>query len=160
ISHNVDAQTAPPGGGQLLQQLTLPPPQQPADKPSLSLEQPEVTRATSTTPIPVKHIRITGNTLIPESRLHALVAATAGKTVTLADLQVLATHITDLYHDKGYPLARAYIPAQSVKDGEITLAVIEARYGKVTLNNQSKTSDRPLQATLAPLATDSMVTDW
>jgi hemolysin activation/secretion protein len=159
ISHNASAQTAPPGGGQLLQQLTPPPAPRPADKPSLSVEEPEGTRATSTTPIPVKHIRITGNTLLPESQLHALAASIEGKTVTLADLQRLAQSITDLYHGKGYPLARAFIPAQNVKEGEITLAVVEARYGHVTLNNQSKTSDRPLNATLAPLAGGSLVTE-
>ena len=162
VSYDASAQTAPPvgtpGGGQLLQQLTLPPAPQPADKPSLSVEQPGHTRATSTTPIPVKHIRITGNTLLPESVLHALVVSTEGKTVTLEDLQRLTQLITDLYHDKGYPLARAYIPAQSVQDGEITLAVVEARYGHVTLNNQSTTSDRPLNATLAPLNAGSVVT--
>jgi len=160
ISHNVTAQTTPPGGGQLLQQLTLPPSPQPTDKPSLSVEQPEQTRATATTPIPVKHIRITGNTLIPDSKLRELVAATEGKTVTLADLQGLTVRITDLYHDKGYPLARAYIPAQTVQDGEITIAVVEARYGKVSLKNDTRTSDRPLKATLAPLASGSVVTDW
>jgi hemolysin activation/secretion protein len=160
ISHNVVAQTPPPGGGQLLQQLTLPASPQAADKPSLSVEEPDATRATATTPIPVARIRITGNTLIAESTLHALAAATEGKTVTLADLQTLAARITDLYHERGYPLARAYVPAQSIKDGAITLAVIEARYGKVTLDNQSGTSDRPLKATLAPLAGNAVVTDW
>ena len=160
ISHDAGAQTAPPGGGQLLQQLTLPPAPQPSDKPSLSIEQPEPTRATSTTPIPVKHIRITGNTLIADAKLHELVAATEGKTVTLADLQGLTVRITDLYHAKGYPLARAYIPAQTVQDGEITLAVVEARYGKVSLKNSTRTSDRPLNSTLAPLASGTEVTDW
>lgn len=160
ISHNATAQTTPPGGGQLLQQLTLPPPPQPADKPALSVERPGDTRATSTTPIAVKHIRITGNTLIAEKRLQSLVASAEGQTVTLRDLQELAGRITDLYHKEGYPLAQAYVPAQSVEDGVITLAVVEARYGKVTLQNDSRTSDRPLRATLAPLASGSVVTDW
>jgi hemolysin activation/secretion protein len=160
ISHNAAAQTTPPGGGQLLQQLTLPPSPPPTDKPSLSVEQPEQTRATSTTPIPVRHIRITGNTLIPGSKLHELVAATEGRTVTLADLQSLTARITELYHEKGYPLARAYIPAQTVQEGDITIAVVEARYGKVSLKNSTETSDRPLKSTLAPLASGSVVTDW
>ena len=160
-SHNVAAQaTQAPGGGQLLQQLTLPPPPPPADKPSLSIEQGGGTRATSTTPIPVKRIRITGNTLIPGAQLHELVASAEGKTLTLAELQELTGRITSMYHKRGYPLASAYVPAQSVQDGEITLAVVEARYGKVTLNNSSKTSDRPLEATLAPLASGSAVGDW
>jgi hemolysin activation/secretion protein len=108
----------------------------------------------------VKRIRITGNTLIPEARLHDLVASAEGKTLTLADLEELAGRITEMYHKRGYPLARAYVPAQSVQDGEITLAIVEARYGKVGLKNSSKTSDRHLEAMLAPLASGSAVDDW
>lgn len=155
-----DAQSQAPGGGQLLQQLTLPPAAPPADKPALSIEQPLTSRASSTTPIPVKRIRITGNTLIPEPRLHALVASAEGQTLTLGELQAVAGRITDLYRESGYPLARAYVPAQSVQDGEVTLAVIEARYGQVILKNSSTTSDRPLRATLAPLASGDTVSDW
>jgi hemolysin activation/secretion protein len=154
------AQSQPPGGGQLLQQLTLPPPPAPADKPALSIEEPGSARATSTTPIPVKRIHIKGNTLIPEARLHELVASAEGKTLTLGELQEVAAQITYLYRKRGYPLARAYVPAQSVQEGEITFAVIEARYGKITLKNQSTTSDRPLRATLAPLESGSAVNDW
>jgi hemolysin activation/secretion protein len=160
VSAFAAAQSQPPGGGQLLQQLTLPPAPQPKDKPALSIEQPENTRSTSNAPIPVKRIRITGNALLSTDELHALVASGEGQTLTLRDLQDLAGRITELYHKRGYSLARAYVPAQSIEDGEITLAVIEARYGKVTLNNSSTTSDRPLQATLAPLAGGAPVSDW
>jgi hemolysin activation/secretion protein len=161
VAQNASAQAQTPGSGQLLQQLTLPPQAAPKDKPALSIEEPgNVTAATSDTPIPVKHISITGNTLISTDRLHKLVAPTEGQTVNLRALQSLAAKITDTYHQSGYPLARAYVPAQTIKDGEITLAVIEARYGKVTLNNESTTSDRPLKNTLAPLSSGSAVSEW
>jgi hemolysin activation/secretion protein len=143
----------------LLQQLTLPPPPPPADRPALSVERPETAHATSTTPISVKQIRITGNTLLPTSQLHALVAAGEGQTLTLGELQELAEHITKLYHERGYLLARAYVPAQTIQDGEITFAVLEASYGRVALNNTSTTSDRPLSATLAPLANGAPVSE-
>jgi hemolysin activation/secretion protein len=152
ISTDAIAQTQPPSGGQLLRQLTLPPAPPPADKPALTVEQNDKARAGDTTPIPVRQIRITGNTFLPTSQLHALVASGEGQTLTLGQLQALADRITQRYHQRGYPLARAYVPAQNVQDGTVTLAVLEARYGKVTLNNASTTSDRPLSTTLAPLA--------
>jgi hemolysin activation/secretion protein len=157
IATDAIAQTQPPGGGQLLQQLTLPPPRPPADKPALSVEQWDKARAGDATPIPIRQIRITGNTLLPTSQLHALVASGEGQTLTLGQLQALADRITQLYLQRGYPLARAYVPAQDVQDDAVTLAVLEARYGKVTLNNTSTTSDRPFGATLAPLASGTPV---
>jgi hemolysin activation/secretion protein len=158
ISTDAVAQSQPPGGGQLLQQLTLPPPQPPADKPALSIQQADKARATNPTPIPITQIRITGNTLLPTPQLHALVASGEGHSLSLGQLQALADRITQLYHQRGYPLARAYVPAQNVQDGAVTLAVLEARYGRVTLNNTSTTSNRPLSATLEPLATGTPVT--
>jgi hemolysin activation/secretion protein len=159
LSSESIAQTQPPSGGQLLQQLTLPPPPPPADKPALTIEKPENGRASSSVPISVKQIRITGNTSVPTPQLHALVAAAEGTTRTLGQLQELADRITQFYRLHGYPLARAYVPAQTIEAGEVTLAVLEARYGQVSLNNSSTTSERPLAATLAPLASGTLVTE-
>jgi hemolysin activation/secretion protein len=153
------AQTQPPSGGQLLQQLTLPPPPPPADKPAISIEQPDSALATNTTPIAVRQIRISGNTLLPTPKLHALVASAEGQTLTLGQLQTLAERISRLYHQKGYPLSRAYVPAQTIRDGEITIAVLEAHYGTITLNNTSSTSSGPLAATLAPLVSGAPVSE-
>jgi hemolysin activation/secretion protein len=155
----VSAQAQPPSGGQLQQQLTLPPAPPNATRPSISIEQPGEKRSQNTTPIPVQRIDITGNALIPTAPLHALVASAEGHTVTLGELQMLADRITDFYHRHGYPLARAYVPAQRVQDGQVTLAVLEARYGEVKLNNQSTTSDRPLRQTLAPLSSGAPVAE-
>jgi hemolysin activation/secretion protein len=152
------AQTQPPSGGQLLQQLTLPPLPPPADKPALSIEKPDKARADSSVAISVKQIRITGNESLPTPQLHALVASAEGTTQTLGDLQGLADRITQFYRLHGYPLARAYVPAQTIAAGEVTLAVLEAKYGQVALNNASTTSERPLADTLAPLESGKLVT--
>lgn len=151
------AQAQPPSGGQLQQQLTLPPPPANTSKPSIAIKHPAQARSVNTTPIPVRVIEITGNTLLPTAQLHALVAFAEGHTITLGQLQALAERITDFYRRHGYPLARAYVPAQHIANGRVTLAVLEARYGKVRLHNRSRTSDRPLRETLAPLATGAPV---
>jgi hemolysin activation/secretion protein len=153
------AQAQPPSGGQLQQQLTLPPPPSNASKPSIDIEQPAESRSANTTPIPVRVIEITGNSLLPTATLHALVASAEGHTITLGDLEGLADRITELYHRHGYPLARAYVPAQRIENGKVTLAVLEARYGTVRLHNQSTTSDRPLRETLAPLGSGAPVSE-
>jgi len=102
-------------------------------------------------------IRITDNTLFDTATLSALVADAHGKSVTLAQLTELATRITDYYRSHGYPLARTIIPAQTIEAGVIRFQVIEPRYGKITLENQSKVRDPLLNATLAALKSGSFV---
>ena len=53
----------------------------------------------------------------------------------------MAAKIADHYHTNGYFVAQAYLPAQDIKDGAVTIAVIEGRYGSVTLRNQSNLSN-------------------
>jgi len=152
--------TPPPTSGQILQQVTPPSTPTPSSNLGLTVQHPNANRATDTTPFLVRSIEITGNTLLPTDMLHALVASGEGKTLTLNDLDALAERITQAYHDHGYPLDSAYIPAQTLSDGVVRIAVVEARYGKVTLQNQSDVSDRPLNATLAPLQSGQPVTEY
>lgn len=141
-----------PNAGQLLQQV----PQQPANVPSSDLDlkmlRPQHEPVRDTHRFLVKTIEITGNTLLPTGQLHALVADSEGKQLTLGDLAELADRISAVYHHAGYPLARAYVPAQTLRNGVVTIAVVEARYGKVVLQNRSAVADGALDATLAPLA--------
>lgn len=102
-------------------------------------------------PFPVKSIRITGNSAFNSNTLHALIAKGEGKSLTLSELYDLAALITAYYHRHGYPLSRAIIPAQTINDGQVQIEVIEARYGKIELDNRSLVKDSLLQATLAPL---------
>ncbi|WP_318531837.1 POTRA domain-containing protein, partial [Pseudomonas huaxiensis] len=70
------------------------------------------------------------------------------RTVSLGELQAGANRITRLYRERGYPLARAYIPAQEIDGGVVQIAVMEGRFGEVGLNNTSRVAD----AALTPLA--------
>jgi hemolysin activation/secretion protein len=113
---------------------------------------------TDTTPIPIKQIVITGNTVIPTAELHALVAQVEGTTVTLAELRKQAERLTQAYVARGYLLARGYLPAQEIKaDGVVTLAVQEGRLGEAKLTNTSLVADPVARRFLAPLATDGVV---
>jgi len=148
------AQTAPvvPGAGTILQQVQpVAPPAPSTTEPGLKIEREGGAKLPPSAPFEVKTIRITGNTLFATATLHALVMDAEGKSLTLTQLDELAKRITDYYHSHGYPLARAIIPAQTIRDGVVQIEVIEARYGKVSLANKSRVNDALLKATLAPL---------
>jgi len=53
----------------------------------------------------------------------------------------MATKIGAHYRSNGYIVTQAYLPAQSIKDGVVTIAVIEGRYGDITLRNKSNLSE-------------------
>lgn len=150
----------PPDAGAILQQLQPALPAAPSSNaPSLQLQPRGDAALPDSAPFEVKRLQITGNTVFSTDVLHALVADQEGKPLTLAQINALAGRITAYYQEHGYPLARAIIPAQSIKDGVVVIQVVEARYGKVQLNNQSKVRDSLLQSTLSPLHGGEVIDD-
>ncbi len=149
---------AAPGAGSILQQIRPSVPAEPSSTGTgLTIEHEEREKLPPSAPFLVKSIRITGNTEFDATTLHNLVADGEGKNLTLVQLDTIAAKITDYYHAHGYPLARAIIPAQTIHDGEVTFEVIEARYGKVRLENSSRVKDELLHSTLSSLSSGKVI---
>lgn len=110
-------------------------------------------------PFQVNTILVTGNTVYDTPTLHALVAEAEGKTLNLPQLATIVAHITEYYRHQGYLLARAVIPAQIIENGVVRVTVIEARYGRIKLDNRSKVSDSLLEDTLSPMQSGEVVTE-
>lgn len=128
------AQT-PPNAGTLLQELRPPALTVPRADPSVlpeapALRPPMPAGGAKLTP---QRIRITGSTLFTETDLLPLVQDGLGREIDLAGLEDLAARISRHYRKSGYTVARAYIPQQDVNDGTVEIAVIEGRYGAVTI---------------------------
>jgi hemolysin activation/secretion protein len=76
----------------------------------------------------LKQVRFTGALhLVEEGELRALVADAIGKPHDFAALEALAQRITDALKQRGYLLARAYLPRQDVTDGDIEIAILAGR---------------------------------
>jgi hemolysin activation/secretion protein len=148
----------PPDAGSILQQIkpTAPPAPSSAQT-GLSIEQPAGGTVPVTEAFTVNKLEVRGNTKISTAALHALIADAEGKQLTLRELAQVADRITEYYHQQHFPLARAIIPAQVIKDGVVLIQVLEARYGKVNLSNRSHVSDSLLAATLAPLKSGDVI---
>ena len=141
VSQNAAAQQ-PPGAGTQLQQI--PPVALPGRMaPDIRIERPEVASdaAAEGVQIRVNALRITGATLFSEAELVAATGFAAGSELTLPELRNAAAAITRFYNSRGYLLAQAYLPAQDVLEGTVTIAVIEGRYGAIDLRNQTRMSD-------------------
>jgi hemolysin activation/secretion protein len=147
-----------PNAGSILQQVQPPPPAVPAPAaPPITVEDGRGSALPATAPFAVQSIRIVGPSTFDAATLHALVADGEGRSLALPQLQERAARITDFYRRQGYPLARAIVPAQIIRDGLVTIEVIEARYGSVVLANRSRVGSGLLQATLAPLHSGELV---
>lgn len=147
-----------PDSGALLQQNKAPPDVAPSSgSTGIVLESPGRATLPASAPFVVNQIQIDGNTAFDTPTLHALVADVEGHEQTLQQLGEVVYRITSYYHDHGYPLARAYIPAQSIHDGVLRVSVIEARYGQVLLTNHSLARDEVLRSTLSNLNIGDLV---
>jgi hemolysin activation/secretion protein len=153
-----NGQTAVPGAGTMLQDIRpLQPPAPSTTQPGLTLPEAPQANLPPTVPFAVKAITISGNTAFNTATLHALIAGAEGKELTLSELSDFVSRITDYYHAHGYPLARAIIPAQTIRGGAVAIEIIEARYGKIILDNHSRVSDLLLQSTLSPLKSGQLI---
>ena len=133
----------PPGAGGQMQQIPPPPTLQKKAVPQIRIEQGGAADAGAADQVKVQvnSLHVTGQVQYSEPQLIAITGFSPGGELTLAQLRGMAAKIADYYHLHGYFVAQAYLPAQDIKDGAVTIAVIEGRYGSVTLRNQSKLSD-------------------
>lgn len=141
LSYSVFAQQIPSGGSQLQQIPPTPTPEQPAPKLSIEPRSVAVSPAADTVKITVNRLSVTGARVYSEAELLAFTGFEPGSTLTLTELRGMAAKIADHYHRNGHFVAQAYLPAQDIENGAVTIAVIEGQYGKVILQNQSGLSD-------------------
>lgn len=81
--------------------------------------------------IMVKSFRFTGNTVIESETLGKVTEAFRNRDLALDEINAAADMITLAYQERGYVLARAYVPKQEVKDGVVEIVVAEGILGKI-----------------------------
>lgn len=158
-SQGVFAQQLPGAGGQL--QQIPPPPVVRKSAPELSIVQPGALTpvAAEGQIVRVNSLRITGNSVFSEAELIAATGFKAGSDWTLGQLRQAAMRISAHYHQHGHFLTQAYLPAQGIENGAVTIAVVEGRYGKVDLRNSSTLKDRVARNILEGLDSGDLVTN-
>jgi len=106
----------------------------------------------------VNSLQLIGQTQYPEAVLLAAAGFTPGSQLNVAQLHAMAAKITAFYNQNGFFVAQAFLPAQDIKQGRVTMVVIEGSYGKVTINNQSRLSNDLARDLLAGINTGDPVT--
>jgi hemolysin activation/secretion protein len=148
----------PPKGGAVLEGAR--PPEQPAESsvPELKVTAPQAASADNTRHIRVNGFRFSGELPVPEADLQQVAAGQVGKDLTLNDLNQLAGQITHYLRGHGYMVATAYIPAQTISDCQVEIAVVTGKYGVININNQARMGDERLKKMAAGLKEGDIVT--
>lgn len=146
-------------GGQLQQIPPAPTVERTPAEIEVRVKQPQApaTGAASTADIQVNSLHLSGHTLYSEQELLALTGFTAGSQLNINQLRAMASRITDFYHNAGYFVAQAYLPAQEIQDGAVAIAVVEGRYGDVRVRNQSNLSDNLIDGLVGDLENDEAI---
>lgn len=148
-----------PNAGNVLQEMQAPKaPEVKKTIPKLDQKQQAPLAPTqSNVKILVEKFTITGNTVFSTETLHALVAKYEGKKLSLAQIEEAARIITEYYRKNSYFVAHAYVPAQEVDKGVITIKVQEGKYGTVDIENSSLVKDSVLEAYAQNLKDKSVI---
>ncbi len=107
--------------------------------------------------IVVKSLRIAGAQVFAPAQLIGICGFVAGTAYTLAQVRAMAASIERYYHGHGYPAAQAYLPAQDINDGAITITLAEGHYAQILVRNQSHVSAGALSGVLQDIQTGDVV---
>lgn len=107
--------------------------------------------------IKINGIHITGQKLYSADKLLSLVDDAVGKELTLGEMEVLARRVSKYFRDAGYIVAKAYIPAQDIKDGVVEITVVVGQYGKIDVRNNSRLTDGVIARLLSSLKTGDYI---
>ena len=134
------APAAAPDAGQMLNQQRQPVPRLPDHLPREDRKEVERPPMKETgVRVTVRGFRFTGyQGLASEAELQALVQDSVGREVDFVRLRDLANRVTAYLRDeKGFLLARAYLPRQEIVDGIVEIAVIAGKIdGRVRVDVQ------------------------
>lgn len=133
------AQT-PPSAGQVQRDVGGQPPALPKADPVLPKAQevrPQL-RPANNFSMQLNGIRFSGNTQIMETDLQLLIVENLGKKVGFNELQAAADAVSNFYRNKGFFVARAYLPQQEIKDGIVEIAVLEGKVGQAAVKQEGQ----------------------
>lgn len=93
----------------------------------------------------VKDFIIDGQDVYTEDRLKALLADKKGKKLSFNDIQEGADRITRYFREKGYIVAKTYIPPQDVTAGVVHYRVEIGRFDRPDITNKTNIRDSAIE---------------
>ncbi len=89
----------------------------------------------------VNSIEVAPSEILTKEEINKLVQPIVGKNVFIEDIQKVIDSINNLYAEKGFVTARAFLPEQTVENGNIYIALTESKIGNITVEQNKWTKD-------------------
>ena len=89
----------------------------------------------------IKKIEVTGAGLFDAAQVETVTAKYVNKELTLKQMQAVCDEITALYRAKGYLTSRAYLAPQTIKEGVLSITIIEGKIGDVVIKGNKYFKD-------------------
>jgi hemolysin activation/secretion protein len=168
LSAAINAAPVIPNAGLILRESSKMPtmPKKPIDT---AIEQPPLKKpmaAQSNLRVKVRSFNFSGNSQFPTSILQSLLSQYTNRELSFADLQQAAAVITEYYRNAGFLVAYAYLPEQTLEQGQVELAIFEGRLDDrhltgqgITLLNDTRINKRVLQNFLGTLPKGTVITE-
>ena len=87
----------------------------------------------------LKAVETDASQILPPAKKDEIVAPYVGKSVTLDDLYAITEKINRFYQENGWITCCAYLPPQTIHDGQVRIAIIEGKTGDVTVTGNRHT---------------------
>jgi hemolysin activation/secretion protein len=88
----------------------------------------------------IKTISIQGANVVSADQMRGLVSEFEDRCIGLSDFDIILERITLAYVDKGFILARSYLPEQDLSGGQLAIAVVEGELSQITFNGAENAS--------------------
>lgn len=100
-----------------------------------------------------------GELPVSAESLQQVLADSRGREMTLGSLEQQAEKVTRYLRSQGYFVAFAYVPVQDVQAnrGRVVLQVVPGRYGKVELDNKTRSHDSAVRRELGKVKPGAVV---
>ncbi len=89
----------------------------------------------------VNSVEVAPSEILTQDEINKLVQPIVGRNVFIEDIQKVIDSINNLYAEKGFVTARAFLPEQTVENGNIYIALTESKIGNITVQQNKWTKE-------------------
>ena len=89
----------------------------------------------------VNSIEVSPSEILTQEEINNVIGQYVGRNVFISDIQAAIDGLNKIYAEKGFVTARAYLPEQTVSNGNIKIELIESKIGNITVVNNKYTTD-------------------
>jgi hemolysin activation/secretion protein len=89
----------------------------------------------------VREFRLDGLEPLEEAEVQAVLAPYRGRELSLTEIYEAASKVSNLYRERGFMMAKAYVPRQDAGGGTLLITVVVGRHGGTSIDNASPVLD-------------------